>query len=149
METIDTTTAPTATLQPSTLALLSLDLSKLRALIIPSGSVSDEVPPYEAEDETYLSVAMGHLQEAKDAKRAGDYPVALKQVHKAVQRVTELVKLREEQGLTEYKVLQAPFIYQQGNILTAYIEDKADVFGNIPDLNIDFSENEESEGEDD
>lgn len=72
----------------------------------------------------------------------------MKAVNKSVKRIGELVQLRVEKGYTNYKVFEAPFIYQQGNILVSYIENKADVFGNIPELNLDFSDDDEKEGTD-
>jgi hypothetical protein len=41
--------------------------------------------------------------------------------------------------------LEAPFIFQQGNILASYIEGATDVFGNVPLLNIEDSDEDEGE----
>ena len=73
---------------------------------------------------------------------------------KAVKRIEELVDLRKpssEDTINEYSVIEAGFLYQQGNILVTYIEAKSDVFGNIPALDVpeseEGSEREEEEGE--
>lgn len=73
---------------------------------------------------------------------------------KAVKRIEELVDLRKpssEDTINEYSVIEAGFLYQQGNILVTYIEAKSDVFGNIPALDVPESEvgseSEEEEGE--
>ena len=73
---------------------------------------------------------------------------------KAVKRIEELVDLRKpssEDTINEYSVIEAGFLYQQGNILVTYIEAKSDVFGNIPALDVpeseEGSESEEEEGE--
>ena len=73
---------------------------------------------------------------------------------KAVKRIEELVDLRKpssEDTINEYSVIEAGFLYQQGNILVTYIEAKSDVFGNIPALDVpeseEESESEEEEGE--
>ena len=42
----------------------------------------------------------------------------------------------------DYAVLEAPFYYLQGNILVSYIERNADMFGNIPLLEVDDSSSE-------
>ena len=72
---------------------------------------------------------------------------------KAVKRIEELVDLRKpssEDTINEYSVIEAGFLYQQGNILVTYIEAKSDVFGNIPALDVpeseEGSESEEEEG---
>ena len=68
---------------------------------------------------------------------------------KAVKRIEELVDLRRckesEDQINEYSVIESGFLYQQGNILATYIEAKSDVFGNIPALEVEESEEEEEE----
>lgn len=141
MESIDTTNiiATEQTPLPSVTSLVGFDLAKLRALV-------NDIPELEQEDETYFTVALQHLHQAKELKKTEDYLGAMKAVNKAVKRISELVQLRVEKGYPNYKVFEAPFIYQQGNILVSYIENKADVFGNIPELNLDFSDDEEEDG---
>ncbi len=70
---------------------------------------------------------------------------------KAVKRIEELVDMRrsktDDDAINEYSVIEAGFLYQQGNMLVTYIESKSDVFGNIPALDVPDSESEESESE--
>jgi len=70
---------------------------------------------------------------------------------KAVKRIEELVDLRrsktDDDAINEYSIVEAGFLYQQGNMLVTYIESKSDVFGNIPALDVPDSESEESESE--
>ena len=70
---------------------------------------------------------------------------------KAVKRIEELVDMRrsktDDDTINEYSIVEAGFLYQQGNMLVTYIESKSDVFGNIPALDVPDSESEESESE--
>ena len=70
---------------------------------------------------------------------------------KAVKRIEELIDLRksptDEEASNEYSIIEAGFLYQQGNILVTYIETKSDVFGNIPALDVPESDESESEEE--
>jgi hypothetical protein len=76
---------------------------------------------------------------------------------KAVKRIEELIDMRrsttDEDAINEYSIIEAGFLYQQGNMLVTYIESKSDVFGNIPALDVPESEDEDEsesdeEGED-
>lgn len=136
MEAISTETQPIIT---TTTRLLSLELGDLMPLI-------NDNPAFEVEDQTYLGAAVTLVNEALELKRKDDFAGAMKAVSKALKRISELVTLRNEVN-PDYKVLEAPFIYQQANILTSYIETKSDVFGNVPELQIEESESE-SESED-
>lgn len=142
MESIDTTTTTAAqpTTSGSTAPLLGFELAKLMPFV-------NDNPTNEAEDQAYITAALELLKQAKDLKKAEDYAGALKSVNKAVQRIGELISLRVEKGYNDYKVLEAPFLFQQGSILLSYIEEKADVFGNIPELNIEQSDDSEGEEE--
>lgn len=86
------------------------------------------------------------VAQAKDAHRRDDYIVALKSLQKAIKRMQELIALRKEAN-PDYSVLEAPLFYLQGHFLVSYIEQKSDVFGNLPPLDYEESESEESEGE--
>lgn len=66
---------------------------------------------------------------------------------KAVKQGSSLVALRKEAGLTDYGILEAPIYFMMGNIITAYIETKSDVFGNLPVL--EYNESSEEEDEED
>ncbi len=72
--------------------------------------------------------------------------MALKFLSKALRRVQELISLRKEAN-PDYAVLEAPLFYLQGNYLVTYVEEKADVFGNIPQLQFEDSSEEEEEEE--
>lgn len=72
---------------------------------------------------------------------------------KAVKRIEELIELRKakegsEDSINEYSVIEAGFLYQQGNMLYTYIDAKSDVFGNIPALEVPESDDESEEVED-
>jgi myosin-crossreactive antigen len=66
---------------------------------------------------------------------------------KAVKRIEELIDMRrsttDEDAINEYSIIEAGFLYQQGNMLVTYIETKSDVFGNIPALDVPESEDED------
>jgi myosin-crossreactive antigen len=66
---------------------------------------------------------------------------------KAVKRIEELIDMRrsttDEDAINEYSIIEAGFLYQQGNMLVTYIESKSDVFGNIPALDVPESDNED------
>jgi myosin-crossreactive antigen len=66
---------------------------------------------------------------------------------KAVKRIEELIDMRrsttDEDAINEYSIIEAGFLYQQGNMLVTYIESKSDVFGNIPALDVPESEDED------
>ena len=49
----------------------------------------------------------------------------------------------DENAINEYSIIEAGFLYQQGNMLVTYIESKSDVFGNIPALDVPESDNED------
>ena len=70
---------------------------------------------------------------------------------KAVKRIEELIDLRrsttDEDAINEYSIIEAGFLYQQGNMLVTYIEAKSDVFGNIPALDVPESDDDESESD--
>ena len=70
---------------------------------------------------------------------------------KAVKRIEELIEVRRsttnEDEINEYSIIEAGFLYQQGNILVTYIESKSDVFGNIPALDVPESESESEEAD--
>jgi hypothetical protein len=70
---------------------------------------------------------------------------------KAVKRIEGLIDLRrsttDEDAINEYSIIEAGFLYQQGNMLVTYIETKSDVFGNIPALDVPESDNDESESD--
>jgi myosin-crossreactive antigen len=72
---------------------------------------------------------------------------------KAVKRIEELIDMRrsttDEDAINEYSIIEAGFLYQQGNMLVTYIESKSDVFGNIPALDVPESDNDEDESESD
>ena len=69
----------------------------------------------------------------------------MKILMKAQKSVQELVALRKEAGHQEYAVLEAPFYFMVGNLLTTYIETKSDVFGNLAALEMEESSGEEEE----
>jgi hypothetical protein len=129
------------TIITSTNRYLSLELSDLMPLI-------NDNEAFTQEDQTYLQAALEHVSTALDLKRTEDFAGAMKAVSKAVRQVGELVTLRKQTSPT-YEVLEAPFLYQQGNILLTYIEVKSDVFGNVAPLEVEETESEESEEEED
>lgn len=121
----------------STNKYLSLELSQLMPII-------NENPAFMQEDQSYFENAINHVKNAKELQKKDDYAGAMKAISKAVKLIGELVTLRQPCN-SSYQVLEAPFLYQQGSILTAYIEAKSDVFGNVPVLDLEESEDEEEE----
>lgn len=121
----------------STTKLLSLELSRLMPLI-------NDNPEFEAEDQAYLGAALEQLSLAKEAQKKDDYATAMKGIMRSVKRIGELVALRKEKN-SDYAVLEAPFYLKQGSLLSSYLESKSDVFGNVPQLQVEDSEDESSE----
>jgi myosin-crossreactive antigen len=80
-------------------------------------------------------------------QRKDDYSNAMSHMLKAVKRIEELIDMRrsttDEDAINEYSIIEAGFLYQQGNMLVTYIESKSDVFGNIPALDVPESEDED------
>lgn len=123
----------------STTRLLSLELSHLMPLL------SNNVETLFVEDTSYINTAVQNVSLAKSCQKIDDYSGAMKAMSKALRTITELVQLRKDNGQPLYAVLEAPFYYQQGNIMVSYIETKSDVFGNVPQINMEESSSEESE----
>jgi hypothetical protein len=87
MESIDTTNnqaTPEVVPLPSVTSLVGIDLAKLRSLV-------NDNTELEKEDETYFTVALQHLHQAKELRRADDYLGAMKAIYKSVRRIGELV----------------------------------------------------------
>jgi len=136
---VTTTRMEDQTIVTSTNRYLSLELSELMPLI-------NDNEAFTQEDQSFLQAALEQVSTALELKRKEDFSGAMKAVSKAVRRVGELVTLRKQTS-PAYEVLEAPFLYQQGNILLTYIEAKSDVFGNVAPLEVEETESEESEGE--
>ena len=98
------------------------------------------------EDTAYINTAVQNVSLAKSCQKIDDYSGAMKAMSKALRTITELVQLRKDK-YPLYAVLEAPFYYQQGNIMVSYIEAKSDVFGNVPQINMEESEEESEEDE--
>lgn len=121
---MDSSLIPDAKELVNTNRLVSVDISRLMPLVVADHE-------HDAEDSVYLNDALQKVSEARDLHRKDDYAGALKAVGKAIKKVSELVAIRKPKN-PDYAILEAPFYFVQGDILTSYIIDKADVFGNIP-----------------
>lgn len=131
---------------PSTVSLLSIDLTELTALV--SSELSEADLSKKHEDSQYLSAAIEKAFLASDHLKKKEYAQAMTAATQACKRVEELYTLRKDQ-YPIYQTLQAPFYYLLAHIHTVYIEYETDAMGGLPRLEYeDEEQDEEEEAED-
>ena len=74
----------------------------------------------EAEDQSYLSVAIENVKKAKDFLRKNEYSTAAYHAEKAFKQSEAMYQLRKDVH-PDYQVLLAPFYYFLGNVLSIYL----------------------------
>ena len=88
--------------------------------------------------------ALKHVKEGKASLNKQEYENAAKFANKAFKEIDEYLNSKQNPQLN---LLLAPFHYFLGHVLTTYMENKTDPFGNLPQL--EYESDEESENEED
>ena len=127
--------------------MLSVDIEQLVTLTLNGDGWKKDREVYEV-----IIEALKHVKSARDWIESKDFENAAKYADKAFKVMNEFVASRQN---SVYEILLAPFHYYLGNILTTYIEERTDEFGNLKELNYvsddenedDYDEEEEEEDE--